>query len=125
MQFAVRVSNYQKKIMLNICDADLLGKKITQDDLTMHITESYYGERFVDEEEAESLLKTSSIINMAGAETVSLSIKLGVGSENGIKKVSGVPFLIIFNMQMLFDFYFAQIFLFKQKSLLSSGGILV
>ena len=98
MQFAVRVSNYQKKIMLNICDADLLGKKITQDDLTMHISESYYGERFVDEEEAESLLKTSSIINMAGAETVSLSIKLGVGSENGIKKVSGVPFLIIFNM---------------------------
>jgi uncharacterized protein len=98
MQFAVRVSNYQKKVMLNICDADLLGKKITQDDLTMHITESYYGERFVDEEEAESLLKTSSIINMAGAETVSLSIKLGVGSENGIKKVSGVPFLIIFNM---------------------------
>ena len=98
MQFAVRVSNYQKKVMLNICDAELLGKKITQDDLTMHITESYYGERFVDEEEAESLLKTSSIINMAGAETVSLSIKLGVGSENGIKKVSGVPFLIIFNM---------------------------
>ena len=98
MQFAVRVSNYQKKVMLNICDADLLGKKITQDDLTLHISESYYGERFVDEEEAESLLKTSSIINMAGAETVSLSIKLGVGSENGIKKVSGVPFLIIFNM---------------------------
>ena len=98
MQFAVRVSDYQKKIMLNICDADLLGKKITQDDLTMHISESYYGERFVDEEEAESLLKTSSIINMAGAETVSLSIKLGVGSENGVKKVSGVPFLIIFNM---------------------------
>jgi hypothetical protein len=98
MQFAVRVSNYQKKVMLNICDAELLGKKITQDDLTMHISESYYGERFVDEEEAESLLKTSSIINMAGAETVSLSIKLGVGSENGIKKVSGVPFLIIFNM---------------------------
>ena len=98
MQFAVRVSNYQKKVMLNICDAELLGKKITQDDLTIHISESYYGERFVDEEEAESLLKTSSIINMAGAETVSLSIKLGVGSENGIKKVSGVPFLIIFNM---------------------------
>jgi hypothetical protein len=98
MQFAVRVSDYQKKIMLNICDADLLGKKITQDDLTMHISESYYGERFVDEDEAESLLKTSSIINMAGAETVSLSIKLGVGSENGVKKVSGVPFLIIFNM---------------------------
>ncbi len=97
MQFSVRVSDYQKKRMLNICDADLLGKKITENDLTMNISESYYGDRFVEEQEAEILLKNSSIINMAGPETISLSIKLGVGSENGIKKVSGVPFLIIFN----------------------------
>lgn len=98
MQFSVRVTDYQKKIMLNICDADLLGKKIIQDDLTMHISESYYGERFVDHKEAETLLKNSSILNMVGNETVSLSIKLGIGSENGIKIISGVPFLIIFNM---------------------------
>lgn len=98
MQFSVRVSDYQKKRMLNICDADLLGKKITENDLTMNISESYYGDRFVEEQEAEILLKNSSIINMAGPETISLSIKLGVGSENGIKKVSGVPFLIIFNV---------------------------
>jgi hypothetical protein len=98
MQFAVKVSDYQKKIMLNICDADLLGKKITQDDLTMNISESYYGDRFVEAEEAETLLKTSSIINMAGKEAVSLSVKLGVGSESGIKIISGVPFLIIFNV---------------------------
>jgi len=98
MQFAVRETNYQNKAMLNICDAELLGKKIIQDDLTMDITESYYGDRFVEETEAESLLKSSSIINMAGKETVSLSIKLGIGSENGVKKISDVPFLIIFNM---------------------------
>jgi hypothetical protein len=98
MQFSVRVTDYQKKMMLNICDADLLGKKIIQDDLTMHISESYYGERFVDQEEAESLLKNSSIINMVGNKTISLSIELGIGSENGVKTISGVPFLIIFNM---------------------------
>jgi hypothetical protein len=98
MQFSVRVTDYQKKMMLNICDADLLGKKIIQDDLTMHISESYYGERFVDQEEAESLLKNSSIINMVGNKTISLSIELGIGSENGVKIISGIPFLIIFNM---------------------------
>jgi hypothetical protein len=98
MQFSVRVSEYQKKTMLNICDAELLGKKIVQDDLTMNISESYYGNRFVDQEEAESLLQNSSIINMVGKETVSLSVKIGVGSENGIKIISGIPFLIVFNM---------------------------
>ena len=98
MQFSVRVSDYQKKTMLNICDAELLGKKIVQDDLTVNISESYYGDRFVDQKEAESLLQSASIINMVGKETVSLSVKIGVGSENGVKIISGIPFLIIFNM---------------------------
>ncbi len=98
MQFSVRVSNYQKNIMLNICDAQLLGKKIIQNGLDMHISEIYYGEKLVEKEEAKSLLKNSSIINMVGKETVALSIELGIGSENGIKTISDVPFLLVFKM---------------------------
>lgn len=98
MPFAVRQTDYQKNPMLNICDAELLGKTIVDGELNMHISESYYGERFVEKDEAEILLKNSAIINMVGDETISLSIELGVGSENGIKKISGVPFLIVFKM---------------------------
>ena len=98
MQFSVRTTNYQKQSMLNICDAELLGKKIIEGDLTMHISENYYGERFVEKDEAESLLNNSPIINMVGKETVSLALKLGIGSENAVKVISDVPFLIIFNM---------------------------
>jgi len=97
MQFSVKTANYQNQSMLNICDSELLGKKIVEGDLTMHISENYYGERFVEKDEAESLLNNSSIINMAGKETVSLALKLGIGSENAVKIVSDVPFLIIFN----------------------------
>ena len=98
MPFSVRVTNYQNNTMLNICDADLLGKKITQDELNMNISKSYYGEKLIETEEATSLLKNSSIINMVGKETISLSIKLGIGSENGVKTISGVPFLIVYKM---------------------------
>ncbi|QUC64928.1 DUF424 domain-containing protein [Nitrosopumilus sp. K4] len=98
MQFSVKVSNYQKNLMLNICDSDLLGKDIIQDKLTMSISKSYYGEKIVGKQEAEELLKKSSIINMVGDQTVSLSIELGIGSENGVKRISGVPFLIVFKM---------------------------
>ena len=98
MQFSVRVSNYQKNSTLNICDAELLGKNIVQDELKMQISESYYGKKLVEREEAKSLLKNSSIINMVGKETVSLSIELGIGSETGIKTISGIPFLLIFKI---------------------------
>lgn len=98
MQFSVKVSDYQKNMMLNICDSDLLGKNIIQDELTMNISKSYYGEKIVTKEEAEDLLQKSSIINMVGKNTISLSIELGIGSENGVKKISDVPFLIVFKM---------------------------
>lgn len=98
MRFCVKVTNYQKNPILNICDANLLGKKISENDLNMHISESYYGEKIVEQEEAETLLKNSSIINMVGEYTISLSISLGIGSEKGIKKIEGVPFLIVFKM---------------------------
>ena len=29
MQFSVRVTDYQKNIMLNMCDAELIGKEVT------------------------------------------------------------------------------------------------
>ena len=98
MQFSAKVTDYQKNIMLNICDAELLGKNIVEEKLTMNISKNYYGGQLVDQKEATELLKNSSIINMVGENTISLSIKLGIGSENGIKTISGIPFLIVFKM---------------------------
>ena len=98
MSFSVKLSDYQKNQMLNICDADLVGKDIQENELKMNISKSYYGEKLVDRAEAQNLLQNSSIINMVGKETISLSISLGIGSENGVKKIDGIPFLIVFKM---------------------------
>jgi hypothetical protein len=98
MQFSVKITEYQKNSMLNICDADLLGKSISQNELTVTISRSYYGDQIIDQDEARKLLKNSSIINMVGKNTISLSLELGIGSENGVKKISDVPFLIVFKI---------------------------
>ena len=98
MQFSVKITEYQKNLMLNICDAELLGKNIIQNELTMKISESYYGDQIIEQDEAKKLLESSTIINMVGKNTISLSLELGIGSENGVKKISGVPFLIVFKM---------------------------
>jgi len=98
MSFSIKLTNYQKNPILNICDADLLGKKITEKELEVHISKSYYGEKIVEKEEAKTLLKNSQIINMVGKEIVSLSTSLGIGSEDGIKEIDGVPFLIVYKM---------------------------
>ncbi|MDE1811870.1 MAG: DUF424 family protein [Thaumarchaeota archaeon] len=96
MNFAVKVVNQKDNRMLNICDAELVGRTVRKPDLEVTITKSYYGDRVIDEKEAESLLKTSSIINMVGKKTIDLSLKLGIGSAKGVKEIEGVPFLIVF-----------------------------
>tara|TARA_B100000745_G_scaffold270354_1_gene197231 strand:+ start:481 stop:777 length:297 start_codon:yes stop_codon:yes gene_type:complete len=97
MQFSVRISDYQKNTMVNMCDAELIGKDIVDGELKIHINESYYGKQLVDKDEAISFLKSASIMNLVGKETISLAIDLGIGSESGIKIISDIPFLIIFN----------------------------
>jgi len=97
MQFSVKVSDYQKNMMLNMCDAELMGKDIVDGELEIHINENYYGKQLVDKNEAISLLKSASVMNLVGKETISLATDLGIGSESGIKIISDIPFLIIFN----------------------------
>ena len=98
MQFSVRLTGYQENTMLNICDVDLVGKKISEKNLQVDISKNYYGKEIVEKNEAENLLKNSSVINMVGEEIISLSMNLGIGSEKGIKKISGVPFLIVYKI---------------------------
>jgi hypothetical protein len=96
MPFAVRTVTYQQKKMLNICDVDLVGRTLSKSDFTLNISRSYFAERIIEREEAEELLKASSIINMVGKETISLSVKMGIGSSKGVKEIDGVPFLLVF-----------------------------
>ena len=70
MLFSVRVTNYHDNLMLNICDAPLLGKNVVQDNFNLNISKSYYGEKTVEKAEAKDLLKKCSTINMVGKETI-------------------------------------------------------
>ena len=97
MLFSVRISDYQKNTIVNMCDAELMGKDVVDGELKIHISESYYGKQLVDKDEAISFLKSASMMNLVGKDIISLAIDLGLGSESGIKIISDIPFLIIFN----------------------------
>lgn len=84
--------------MLNICDEDVLGKVLKKDHLQINISKSYYGQRLVEKDEAENLMRDSTILNLVGKETIEMSINLKIGSQQGVKVIEDVPFLIVFKM---------------------------
>ena len=96
--FSARLIKHKDSSMLNICDKDLLGKTLNRDNFSLKISEEYYAEKIVEKEEAMGLLQESDSINMVGKDIIDLSVNLGIGSEEGVKVIDGIPFLIVFKM---------------------------
>ena len=96
--FSARLIIHNDTRMLNICDAGLLGRTLNNGDFTLKISEAYYAQKIVEEKEAKELLRGSNNINMVGKEIISLSVNMGIGSQEGVKEIDGIPFLIVFKM---------------------------
>ena len=98
MLFASKLITSSGNIILNVCDPELLDKIIKDGKTEIKISSNYYNENTIDEIEAENLLQKCTSANMVGENIISLSKKLGISSEKGIRRISGIPFLIIFKM---------------------------
>ncbi len=68
MLYSVKVVSRNDNTMLNMCDSELLGKTISDGKIVMKINKNYY------------------------------SLKLGIGSQQSVKLIDNVPFLIIIKM---------------------------
>ena len=98
MLFSTKVISASGNLMLNICDPELVDKTLQDGKTKIRINPNYYAERDVDEHEAKNLLTKCNSINMVGEKTVSLATSMGIGSEKSIRRIEGVPFLIVFKM---------------------------
>ena len=98
MLFASKLITSSGNTILNICDPDLLDKIVKDKKIEIKISSKYYNDKTIDEIEAEYLLKKCTSANMVGEKTISLSLRLGIGSEKGVRRIAGIPFLLIFKM---------------------------
>jgi hypothetical protein len=98
MLFSTKVISASGNLMLNICDPELVDKTLHDGNIKIKINSNYYADTNVDEHEAKNLLEKCNSINMIGKKTISLATSLGIGSEKSIRRIEGVPFLIVFKM---------------------------
>ena len=95
--FALRKIKYQETIMINICDIELLGKEINKGDFVIDISRSYFLEEEINEQEAITMLKSSSVLNLVGHRIVRLALELRLAKENSVKVIENIPFLMVFS----------------------------
>lgn len=94
--YALRKIKYQETQMINMCDLDILGKKIQQGDFMINISKEYYYSEEITIKEAIELLKSSSIMNLVGQGIVDLALSLNLAKRNRVKTIENIPFLMIF-----------------------------
>jgi hypothetical protein len=98
-RYALRIMKYQDSTMINMCDVELIGMKLEQGDLVIDISKEYFQQEIIEEFQAERLLRLCSIANLVGERIVKMAIDLRFAKEMSIKRISGVPFLMIFKFQ--------------------------
>jgi hypothetical protein len=94
--FSVRTAEFKGTILVNMCDEELVGRTLTEGALRVHLSKEFYSGEVVDKGEALRLIHTCSIINLAGARSVSLAVENKVGAPEAIRQIEEVPFLMIY-----------------------------
>jgi len=98
-QYAARTTRYQGATMVDICDLGLIGTKLEQDGLIINLTREYYQQEIIGHSDAMELLQKCDIANLVGDRIVQQAIKMKLAKEVSIRKISDVPFLMIYKFQ--------------------------
>ncbi|HZT34695.1 MAG TPA: DUF424 family protein [Nitrososphaera sp.] len=98
-KFAVRTSTYQGSMMVDICDLDIVGAKLEEGELVVNLNKDYYMQQVLEYSGAGELLKKCDIANLVGDSIVALALEMKMAKELSIKRISGVPFLMIFKFR--------------------------
>ena len=66
-----------KGLLVAVCDADILGETFTNGDVSLTVTEEFYGREEVAETAVIDSLSRASVANIVGKQAVELAIENG------------------------------------------------
>ena len=90
--FVVKKHIYMHKLILAVCDKELLGKKFEQDNKVLDLTSSFYKGELMNQEEVLDLMNKAYILNLIGEASVKLALNNNLISERLVFKVKNIPY---------------------------------
>jgi uncharacterized protein len=87
--------NANTQDVVGICDRELIDTTLSEGELSILISRSFFGDQVATEEEILNTLKTYGNINMFGERCISLAIKHGYLDRESCRMIAGVPHAII------------------------------
>ena len=99
IKLLVKIHESSRKVVA-MCDSNLLGKKFVEGNFQLEINNHFYEGKEMSEEEIEKLIsvleKDSPSYNIVGEKSIGLFLKKNLILKEGVKKIAGVPYAMIF-----------------------------
>jgi hypothetical protein len=93
----VRVHTRGSETLVAACDEGLLGRTLREGETRLHVSSFYEGERLTPDEFV-AILRTATMGNFVGRETVAAAQRAGYVGEDGVLLIEGEPHAQMFMM---------------------------
>jgi uncharacterized protein len=79
------------KVILAMCDKEIIGKKFTEGSLELDLTGNFYKGDETKSEEIKKRLQCSDIVNVAGEKSVKFAVEEGIVDKENIITIQKIP----------------------------------
>lgn len=84
--------SHEGKIIITICDTELLGKKIEEGEKQLDLSSNFYKGDIKPEEDILDLIKAAYLLNLVGKETIEFAKRNKLIEEKNICYISDIPY---------------------------------
>lgn len=87
------------RVVVALCDADLIGKCLEEDIRELNIRASFFQEKEITHQKAVHMLKAhardDATFNIVGPKAIKAAIDAEIISSEGIATIQGIPFALV------------------------------
>jgi uncharacterized protein len=81
-----------------VCDRELLNTTISHGELSVRISEAFYGNTPASDEEVRTALKKAGNINLMGKRAVDIAIEMGLITLSGCVMIGEIPHAQVYSL---------------------------
>jgi len=88
----IKINIAHGKKIVAICDDDLQGRVIEENDKILDLSADFYKGKHIDEEQTTVIMKKSNNLNLVGEQTIALALKEKIIEKENIRTIKSIPF---------------------------------
>jgi uncharacterized protein len=81
-----------------VCDRELLNTTISHGELSVRISEAFYGTTPANDEEVRTALKKAGNINLMGKRAVGIAVEMGLITRSGCIMIGEIPHAQVYSL---------------------------